>query len=68
MWFQGVDYKANIAGIVQQVITQSTEGITEAMRLFAEAHSKCPDSAIVAGGYRYVTCLYDYLPKRALLT
>ena len=53
MWVQGVGgaYKAEIPpNLLPAGTTQ--ESIDEAKTLFTMAHDKCPDSTVVAGGYR----------------
>lgn len=53
IWIQGVggDYAATIA---PNMLPAGTDrgSIAEAKGLFEMAHEKCPDAAIVTGGYR----------------
>lgn len=55
MWVQGVggDYTASWTPNFLPVGT-TQEAIDEAKSLFTMAHDKCPDSVVLAGGYRYV--------------
>jgi cutinase len=50
---QGVKYPADIAGNMASGGC-SAAGISEAVRLFNLANTKCPSTVIVAGGYRSV--------------
>ena len=53
IWIQGVggDYEATIAPNMLPAGTDR-KSIEEAKGLFNMAHEKCPDAAIVTGGYR----------------
>lgn len=53
IWIQGVggDYAATIAPNMLPAGTDA-KSIAEAKGLFNMAHEKCPDAAIVTGGYR----------------
>jgi cutinase len=44
------------AGLVDNVMPSGTSqaAIGEATKMFTEANTKCPQTIIVAGGYRYV--------------
>lgn len=55
MWVQGVggDYTAIFPpNLLPAGTTQNAIG--EAKDMFKMAHDKCPDSIVLAGGYRYV--------------
>ena len=49
---QGVTYPADFAGNIASGGC-SAKGVTETIHLFNLAHTKCPKTLIVAGGYRY---------------
>ncbi|MBE3041769.1 cutinase family protein [Candidatus Bathyarchaeota archaeon] len=53
MWVQGVGgpYTGSTAANFLPLGTNQ-ESIDEAKRLFTMAHDKCPDSVVLAGGYR----------------
>lgn len=55
MWVQGVG-GAYTAGFPANLLPGGTTqgAIDEAKGLFTMAHDKCPDSVILAGGYRWV--------------
>lgn len=64
MWIQGVG-GAYTAGLLDNLAPKGTTdaAIAEGARLFKLANTKCPKSAVVAGGYRYdsIYCLSTYL-------
>jgi cutinase len=49
------------AGLAENVAPAGTTpaAIGEATKMFTMTHSKCPQSIIVAGGYRYVLLCID---------
>ena len=55
IWIQGVGGPYT-AGLTPNLLPKGTTqgAIDEAKRLFNMANSKCPDSTVVTGGYRYV--------------
>ena len=55
MWVQGVG-EAYTATFPPNLLPAGTtqDAIDEAKNLFTRAHDKCPDSVVLAGGYRYV--------------
>jgi cutinase len=55
IWIQGVGgpYEADIPSNFESKGTNDAS-IAEAVRLFNMAHSKCPETPVVAGGYSYV--------------
>lgn len=56
IWVQGVG-GPYWAGLTPNLLPKGTnqESIDEAKRLFTMANTKCPDSTVVTGGYRFVT-------------
>ncbi|KAF1988587.1 carbohydrate esterase family 5 protein, partial [Aulographum hederae CBS 113979] len=62
---QGVNYPAGFMGNFQSGGC-APQGIREAVRLFNLAHSKCPNTIIVAGGYSQGTaCIHRSIPQLA---
>ncbi|KAF2401127.1 cutinase [Trichodelitschia bisporula] len=60
---QGVKYPADIAGNLMPGGCSSA-GISESVRLFNLANTKCPETIIVAGGYSQGTaCMHRSIPK-----
>lgn len=59
VWVQGVGgaYTAGIAQNVGQAGT-SQGAINEAAKMFNLAQQKCPNTPIVAGGYRYACSIH----------
>lgn len=55
IWIQGVGGKYT-AGLTPNLLPKGTNqaSIDEAKGLFTMANTKCPDSTVVTGGYRFV--------------
>ena len=58
IWVQGVGGPYT-AGLAENFLPAGTsrDAIDEAKRLFTMANQKCPQAAVVAGGYRYGTAI-----------
>ena len=63
VWVQGIG-GAYTAGLLENLLSQGTSqgAIDEGKRLFVLANTKCPNSAVVSAGYRYVHIHLTFLP------